>query len=46
MKIVVKSTKTISFDENYEDDGSDDHSEESDDQDQPTNPENERRELK
>ena len=30
MKIVVKSTKTISFDENFEDDDSSDHNDESD----------------
>ena len=32
MKIVVKSTKTISFDENYEEDDSSDHNEESADE--------------
>lgn len=32
MKIVVKSTKTISFDENSDEDDSSEHNEESDDQ--------------
>ena len=33
MKIVVKSTKTISFDENFDDDDSSDHNEENEESD-------------